>query len=787
MTNLENLSINDYIAIFRRRIWYVVVITILVTAGVVVYALQLDPIYKSETTIAMATRLVPEDYIRSLDRQTNADQMDFVRQQLQSRTFLQGIIQEFHLAAPGPEGYSDGALSGVGKRIEITILTTSSFKLAFTATDRNLAQAVTKRLAERVIQLNGSFRKEKVQTADQFLEEQLREAQNALSAAEQKLLKFRNDVFAGMTSENVTPDSLRELQLQHGNLETKLDSAKDQRTSLQRRLADNRQLKIALKAPSPPPSANSADTHAVSAPPPPPPSPLETQLALKRGELAAALARYTALHPTILQLTQEVQQIEALVRQQQAQAVQPPAPSQAPKEDSKDSKDLTPLLEFAKVDLMPAEIQMEIDQVSREIARMETEKSVLSVRVASYQTRLNPPPEVAQQQAELNREYDAAKQRYTYLSDKRMSSEMAARVDSNENNEVFRVIDPANLPLRPAGPNRRMFASLGGLAGLILGLGFAFLRDCLDSTLHTEENASAELKLPILASIPNIPDEEKSNGDEVPIRLVQTTGNPDDPGDFSLLQADSKIRNVLLNPLCFEGEHYRLLQTRLLALQEEKKLKSLLISSANPHEGKTFSSCCIAGVLAQEPGKKVLLIDADLRRANATHMLGLANRAWPRTSNAVLAGEEGLEESVIRCSELNLFFLPADTKSFNPAKVLSSHQLERVLRQAAQLFDWVIIDSPPILAVADANRMFPYCDGMLLVVHSGKTPMKLIRESIQRVGANRICGVLMNRVKSVQSSYYYGGYGYYQNFDPPSAKNKKGSASKVSKIDLIQS
>jgi capsular exopolysaccharide synthesis family protein len=462
--------------------------------------------------------------------------------------------------------------------------------------------------------------------------------------------------------------------------------------------------------------------------------------------------------------------------------VQPPAPSQAPKEVT---NDLPALLEFARVDLMPAEIQTEMDRVSREIVRMEREKSVLSGRVASYQTRLNPPAEVAQQQAELNRAYDAAKQRYTYLSDKRMSSEMAARVDSSDNNEVFRVIDPANLPLRASGPDRRMFASLGGLAGLILGLGFAFLRDCMDSTLHTEENASAELKLPILAAIPTIPEEEKGNGEQAPIRLIQTSDNPEDPGDFSLLQADSKIRNVLLNPLCFEGEHYRLLQTRLLAMQKDRQLKSLLISSANPHEGKTFSSCCIAGVLAQEPGKKVLLIDADLRRANATHMLGLAHRTSTRTANAVLAGEEGLEESVMRCAELNLYFLPADTKTFNPAKVMSSHQLERVLRQAAQIFDWVIVDSPPILAVADANRMFPYCDGMLLVVHSGKTPMKLIRESIQRVGANRICGVLMNRVKNVQSSYYYGGY--YQNFDPPSIRTKKGSTSKVSKVDLIQS
>jgi len=782
MTNLENLSINDYIAIFRRRIWYVVVITILVTVGVAVYAMKLPPIYRSETTIAMSARLVPEDYIRSIDRRTNSDQMDFVRQQLQSRTFLQGIIQEFRLAEPGPEGFSDSALAGVGKRIEIAVLTTSAFKLAFTATDRNQAQAVTKRLAERVIQLNGSFRKEKVQTADQFLEEQLREAANALSTAEQKLLQFRNEAFPGITSESVTPDNLRELQLQLSNLESKLDAAVDQRKSLERRLAENRQLKVALKVPSPLPAEVPAEKLPTVAPPPPPPTPLETQLAAKRAELAAASARYTPLHPTVLQLGQEVRLLESLVKQAQSAPAPVPAPKEAP---GQVVKDIPSLPDFGDIDLVPAEIQSELEQVKRDIAKMERDKSVLAARISSYQARLNPSPAVAQEQAQITREYDVSKQRYTYLSDKRLNSEMATRVDTSEDNEMFRVIDPANLPQRPAGPNRRMFASLGGLAGLILGLGFAFLRDFMDSTLHSEDHASAELKLPILASIPIIPDEEKGNADQVPIRLVQPPMNPDDPGTFSLLQADSKIRNVLLNPLCFEGEHYRLLQTRLLAMQKERKLKSLLISSANPHEGKTFSSCCVAGVLAQEPGKRVLLIDADLRRANATHMLGLANKERSRTSNAVLSGAADLEASVMRCAELNLYFLPADTKAFNPANLMNSSQLERVLNQAAQAFDWVIVDSPPILAVSDANRIFPYCDGMLLVVHSGKTPMKMIRESIQRVGANRICGVLMNRVKTVQSTYYYGGY--YQNIDTPSVKTKKKSGSKVSEIDLIQS
>src|SRR5688572_1973396 len=135
MKALENLTIHDYLAIFRRRMWYVVMITGFISVGTVLYVLRLPSIYQSETTIAITGRLVPEDYIRSIDRQTSSDQMNFVRQQLQSRIFLEGIIREFHLAEPGPEGFSDGALFGVGKRIEVRTLTSSAFKLAFSATD----------------------------------------------------------------------------------------------------------------------------------------------------------------------------------------------------------------------------------------------------------------------------------------------------------------------------------------------------------------------------------------------------------------------------------------------------------------------------------------------------------------------------------------------------------------------------------------------------------------------------------------------------------------------------
>src|SRR6266446_4717036 len=139
MKSFENLTINDYIAIFRRRLWYVPVTTIIVATAIALYVRKLPSIYRSETTIAISSRFLPEDYIRSIDRQTGADQMDFVRQQLQNRGFLEAIVKEFHIA--GPDGIQRVS-EVVGNTIEITVFTTSAFKLGFSATDLRLAQAI---------------------------------------------------------------------------------------------------------------------------------------------------------------------------------------------------------------------------------------------------------------------------------------------------------------------------------------------------------------------------------------------------------------------------------------------------------------------------------------------------------------------------------------------------------------------------------------------------------------------------------------------------------------------
>src|SRR5207245_889185 len=130
-------------------------------------------------------------------------------------------------------------------------------------------------------------------------------------------------------------------------------------------------------------------------------------------------------------------------------------------------------------------------------------------------------------------------------------------------------------------------------------------------------------------------------------------------------------------------------------------------------------------------------------------------------------GEADVENSAIQLEDSNLWFLPSGSMLANPLETLTSQQVEPVFNRFSEIFDWIIIDSPPIMAVADANLMAPLCDRMLLVVHSGKTPVKLVKDAVQRFGRDRVCGVVMNRAKTVQSSYYYGYGGYNQ--APPKA------------------
>ena len=229
---------------------------------------------------------------------------------------------------------------------------------------------------------------------------------------------------------------------------------------------------------------------------------------------------------------------------------------------------------------------------------------------------------------------------------------------------------------------------------------------------------------------------------------------------FNLAAADQRIRSVL-DPLTQVGDQYRLLRTKLAQMQKEKGIRTLLVTSSMPKEGKTFTACCLAGIFAQEPGKRVLLIDADLRKPRTGPSLGINEVEPPAGLSQVLRGEKRVEDVLLSSSKMEFFLLPAGPVPEDPADVLSSPNLERTIKKMAKLFHWIVVDSPPILELADAPLLAALCDATLLVVRAGKTPAKIALESVQKIGKERICGIVINRSKGVRSSKYYY-YSYYR-------------------------
>jgi polysaccharide biosynthesis transport protein len=761
MKNFQDLTIHDYLGIVRRRLWYLVIPAVLVSLGSAIYVWRLPSIYKSETSILVSERILPEDYIGSLVRQSVIDRLEFAKQQLRSRTFVERIAQEFQLVGNGAN--TEGGLNAVINSTEILVVPPNVLKLAFYASDPNTAQAVTRRLAERVMQSNNAARQEKVDVADQFLEEQVRAAADDLTQAEQKLRDFNQKHFPGVP-ESVSSDTLSALQSQLAAAESDLQSAIEQRKAYERSLAEHKNLKLAVDTPRPTPSSTPRST----APTGSPTSALQLTLAQKKAELASLLTRYTPEHPDVARVAREIRDLAAQMGNTTPAANPPVAASAATGAET----EVRPLPEIdMTVDFYQAEVRRELDQLNREIVGKEARKRDLSNRVSGYLRRINMPPDVMQELTALTQQREGAKDRYNVLANKKLSSELAGKVDTDSNNKMFTTIDPPNLPQIPVRPDRLRLTVVGCLAGLMLGVGLVMAREILDPTLTDEDSAAAELKLPVLTSIPMVGgfDVEESKGlyrwrrkgradvkaNALSLSLARQETIPG--STLSLQLVDKRVRDVILGSFTLAGEQYQIMRAELLS-EKQRRLKSLIVTSAVPGEGKTFVSCCLAGILAKEQGKKVLLIDGDLRTGSAGRVMGVGNRGSLPGLYEVLTGAADVENCLVAYDELNLFLLPAGRVVDNPVELLSSPRLLQVMQDLALLFDWIIVDAPPVVPIADTHLLVPVCDAAIIVVRADKTASTLVKEAINKVGREKISGTVLNGVRNVKSSHYYGHY-----------------------------
>jgi protein-tyrosine kinase len=211
------------------------------------------------------------------------------------------------------------------------------------------------------------------------------------------------------------------------------------------------------------------------------------------------------------------------------------------------------------------------------------------------------------------------------------------------------------------------------------------------------------------------------------------------------------------DPFATGAEEFRTLRSRLYRIRESQPLRTVLIASAVPAEGKTFVAANLAQSIVRQLGCRVLLIDADMRSPRLHSILGAPPE--PGLANYLQGGVKEVEV-IQKSPDSELYLIPAGYHVTHPSELIANGRLSQLLERIGPLFDWIIVDSPPALPVSDASVLARMCDGVLLVVRAKATPSEAAAKACHELQDGNLIGVVLNTVDSEATSYA-GGYGQY--------------------------
>ncbi len=335
----------------------------------------------------------------------------------------------------------------------------------------------------------------------------------------------------------------------------------------------------------------------------------------------------------------------------------------------------------------------------------------------------------------LAREADTNRQLYDGLLERYKTLNAMAGISLSN----ISIVDNAEVPKGPSSPNLIKNLLLGLIAGLGLASMLVFFRDQFDDAIRVPEDVETKLGLPLLGVVPKI-------GDEAP-------------------------EQALLDPKSPMSEAYNSLRGSLLYSTSQGLPQIMLVTSAQASEGKTTTSLALATGFARM-GRRVLLIDADMRRPSLQSRLNISNE---RGLSNLLTSADPLESITVKAEQANLTLLPAGPIPPSPTELLSTGRMEEILQTAARQFEVIVVDSPPILGLADAPLMSALVDGVMIVVEADRSRRGSLKSALRRLRGMRpvLLGAVLTKFDPLKAgnrhSEYYG-YQYYQ-YDSKPAKS----------------
>jgi tyrosine-protein kinase Etk/Wzc len=410
--------------------------------------------------------------------------------------------------------------------------------------------------------------------------------------------------------------------------------------------------------------------------------------------------------------------------------------------------------------------QMEIEALKANLAATEQGKAQVEGDISKI-------PDLALEMGRLSRDRESFAKIYAQVSDE--YNKKAIEEQSLFSNA--KIIEPAQANFKPISPNRSGNITVGSIVGLALGIGVVLLIAYTDTTVHSPDELEKN-GFVVLSAIPLITENALTVANRAGIDLAENLRAK--PSPHLITQIDPK------SPI---AESYRSLRTAVQYAAIESQVRTLLVTSSIPQEGKSTTSTNLAIVIAQS-GSRTLLIDCDLRRPVLHSVFGMTKD--PGLVNC-LVGANSIDESIRESGIPNLYILPSGAIPPNPSELLGSRRMRMLLEELKERFDTIILDSPPVGTVTDSVILSTLVDASLVIVRAHKTKMEFLektRESIERISPNML-GVVLNDFdvsQSYGSTYryyrYYKYYGYYGQGDEggteKKGKNTKKPVEKVS-------
>ncbi|ETX04342.1 MAG: hypothetical protein ETSY2_29330 [Candidatus Entotheonella gemina] len=737
------LDIHDYVGVCWRRKWLIILPLCLGACMAALYSYTVIPMYRSSSLLIVEGQQISKDYVPTASASNLSERLGILKQQILSRTNLERVIRQFGLhraqvlnetepegwvdqiksrvktllanagfnvpkpvAVPDPEGIPERVVAQFRDRIEADVVgkrrrrksSYEAISVSFSGSNPHKVMGITNAIARLFVEENLRKGTQVVEGTTSFLNSQLTVAKQKLEQQEQLLKDFKERHMGALPEQmDANLRKLDRLQAELQSLNEALLKAEE------KKLLYQRELREVLSRPAAVVEFNA-----------PPADPRVERLKGLRQQLATLQARFTESYPDIPLLKNQIRELES-----QLALTPPPAASTT-----------EPSPPVPRVNSLQQQLEGQLRLVQREVAGLKAQQRDIEATRKVYEDRIEQTFSNEQQLNELNREIESTRKNYRELEEKRNKAKLQEELVKRQQGERFDILDPAYLPLAPYKPNRKEMVMFGAILGGAFGFGLAFFLDFLgrDSFRKPDEIQGA-FQVPLLASVPV---------NDVTRRQDQLV--------------------TIEEPESIASEQYRVLYTKIERARQATSHKVIAISSAIPSDGKTISSLNLAVVMARDFGKKTMLLEGDFKRPSLSSYLN--TKLSGGLVDVLMDGPDGpptlvpMADTLLPFAHDNLSILPAVKSVRNSSHLLSSRRLQGLLDILKVQYDYILIDTPPVLALSDMNMYREVVDGIILVVRAEVTPKRAVQQTLDMLGTDKVLGFVLNGVQQSFQPYY---------------------------------